>query len=149
MAYAFNMNDGLILQFGHIMGFFSKALEKGYGMSITKVTPLTILDLSKTANLILNLQHNSPTPFMDTTNREILPKIVLSVLVIKSDIDRNKCSFFYAFYLALEELMSKCPDNDTRIQWCERVVANVGKSYPMYRHIISPKKPKRRTSTRP
>ena len=146
MAYAFNMKDGLILQFDHIMGFFSKVLEKGYGMRMTQLSTLAVLDLSKTTNLILNLQHKSVTPFLDPTDREILPRTVLAVLVIKSDVDRNDCSFFSAFYLAFEELMTNYLDNDSRTKWCERSVINLGKSYPLYRHIISPKKTKRRTS---
>ena len=149
VVFAFKMEHGLILQFNHIMGFFAEMVVRGYNKRMDELSPLAIIDLSKTASMILEVHFTCGMPFEDGQEREVLPKIVLSILVVKADVDPDDCSFFSAFYLAFRKLMynESLANNAARIDYCKRVIANMGKSYPMCRHIISPYKNKRRPST--
>ena len=148
IAFACNMDHGLIPQFNHIMGFFAEMAERGCDVRMNELSFLAVLDLSKTAGMILDMQNECGMPFVDNNDWEVLPKPVLSVLIVKADVDQVDCSFFSAFCLAFRELMCNddLVDNNGRVNCCVRVVANIGKSHPMHRHVISPCKGKRRPS---
>ena len=98
--------------------------------------------------MVLDMQNECGMPFVDDQDQEALPKPVLSVLIVKAEADPEDCSFFSAFHLAFHELTcsKKPPDNKARVNFCMRVIANVGKSHPMCCHVISPRKGKRRPS---
>ena len=90
VACACNLDFGLILHFDHIMGFFCKMVERGCNMRVNKLSPLAMLNVSKTASMIPNLQCVSKVPHLDDQDRELSPNTVLSTLAVKSNVDASR-----------------------------------------------------------
>jgi len=147
-ACAFNMKHGLILEFNDIMGFFAEMAVRGYHIQMNELSPLSILDMSKTANMIIDVHNGCGKPHEDDRMRSVLPNIILSIVIVKTEVNPDNCSFFSAFYLAFCNILqdASLQSAEDQERYCKRVIANLGKAYPMLRHVISPVKSKRRPS---
>ena len=117
-------------------------------MRINELSPLSILDLAKTANSIIDVHNACGEPHEDDRRRSVLPNTILSIIMVKTEVNPDDCSFFSAFYLAFSDFLQDARPQNTEDhqRHCKRAIANLGKAHPVLRHVISPVKSERRPS---
>ena len=117
MACAFNLDFGLILQCNLPQnGQERSQSEHNQTQSpvfAAKLSPLSLLDMSRVASLIPAVQHKSEVPCEDDDNLDLPPCIVLSTLVVKSNVNSGD-SFSSAFCIAFCRMMTTCKTNKAR-----------------------------------
>lgn len=139
--YVTNLENGVLLEYENIVGFFCRAAEQGYDIQINNLSPLGMYHISNIANKILQFNNTSPEPYWDNDNDiELLPTSIVTAIAIKSRYNATDTSFFTGFYEAFKLMMTNKLTNEERRQWAKKSLTNLDINYPLLRSLVSPTK---------
>ena len=139
--YVTNLEDGLLLHYENIVGFFCRAAEHGYDIQINNISPLGMHHITSVANKIIQFNNTSLEPcWEDKDDIELLPTSLVTTIAIKSRCNATDTSFFTGFYEAFKLMMTNKLTNKERRQWAKKSLTNLDINYPLLRSLVSPTK---------
>ena len=139
--YVTNLEDGLLLHYENIVGFFCRAAEHGYDIQINSISPLGMYHITSIANKIIQFNNTSLEPYWeDKDDIELLPTSLVTTIAIKSRYNATDTSFFTGFYEAFKLMMTNKLTNEERRQWAKKSLTNLDVNYPLLRSLVSPTK---------